>query len=74
VLRRYERWRKRRQPADAGYDGRFQTAVRQFPATGALLRNIGLNLTDAAGPLKKRSPAEPWDLEGDLPKLARAAS
>ena len=38
-----------------------------------LLRNLGLNLTDAAGPLKNRIARRAMGLEGDLPKLARAA-
>ena len=39
-----------------------------------LLRNLGLNLTDAAGPLKNAMARRAMGLEGDLPKLARAAS
>ena len=38
-----------------------------------LLRNIGLNLTDAAGPLKNRIARRAMGLSGDLPRLARAA-
>jgi len=38
-----------------------------------LLRNIGLNLTDAAGPLKNFIARRAMGLAGDLPRLARAA-
>jgi 2-polyprenyl-6-methoxyphenol hydroxylase-like FAD-dependent oxidoreductase len=38
-----------------------------------LLRNLGLNLTDATGPLKNLIARRAMGLAGDLPKLARAA-
>ena len=38
-----------------------------------LLRNIGLNLTDTAGPLKNFIARRAMGLAGDLPRLARAA-
>ncbi len=39
-----------------------------------LLRNVGLNLTDTVGPLKNLIARRAMGLEGDLPRLARAAS
>lgn len=72
ALRRYERWRKG--------DNLLMMAVmdgfkRLFGATlppVRLLRNLGLNLTDAAGPLKNQIARRAMGLAGDLPRLARA--
>jgi 2-octaprenylphenol hydroxylase len=73
TLRRYERWRK----GDnllmlAVMDGFKRLFGNPLPPV-RLLRNAGLNLTDAAGPLKNLIARRAMGLEGDLPRLARAA-
>lgn len=73
TLRRYERWRK----GDnllmlAVMDGFKRLFGTSLPPV-ALIRTIGLNLTDAAGPLKNRIARQAMGLAGDLPRLARAA-
>jgi 2-octaprenylphenol hydroxylase len=73
TLRRYERWRKGDNLLMLAVMDGFQAAVRHVPATSALIRTIGLNLTDAAGPLKNRIARQAMGLAGDLPRLARAA-
>ncbi|MDG4553048.1 MAG: UbiH/UbiF/VisC/COQ6 family ubiquinone biosynthesis hydroxylase [Candidatus Competibacter sp.] len=72
VLRRYERWRKSDNlPMLAIMDGFKRLFGNALPPL-RLLRNLGLNLTDAAGPLKNAIARRAMGLEGDLPKLARA--
>lgn len=74
VLRRYERWRKSDNlPMLSIMDGFKRLFGNSLPPV-RLLRNLGLNLTDAAGPLKNAMARRAMGLEGDLPKLARAAS
>ena len=72
ILRRYERWRKGDNLLMLGVMDGFK---RLFGATAPpvrLARNVGLNLTDAAGPLKHWIIRRAMGLDGDLPRLARA--
>lgn len=71
VLRRYERWRK----GDnllmmAMMDGFKRLFGASLPPV-QLLRNLGLSLTNATGPLKNLIACRAMGLEGDLPRLAR---
>lgn len=72
VLRRYERWRKGDNIAVmAAMDG-FK---RLFGSRGAplrWLRNTGLKLTNASGPVKDLIMRRALGIEGDLPRLARS--
>ena len=71
VLRRYERWRKGDNLLMLGVMDGFK---RLFSATASpvrLLRNIGLNLTDAMDPIKNMIARRAMGLAGDLPRLAR---
>jgi len=71
ILRRYERWRK----GDnlmmlAAMDG-FKHLFGSSWTPVRLLRNIGLNVTDATAPVKHLLARRAMGLEGDLPRLAR---
>ena len=72
TLRRYERWRKGDNllmlAVMDGFKRLFGTSLPPI----ALIRNIGLNLADAAGPLKNQIARQAMGLAGDLPRLARA--
>ena len=71
VLRRYERWRKGDNllmlSAMDGFKRLFGTSLPPV----RLLRNIGLNLTDAMDPIKNMIARRAMGLAGDLPRLAR---
>jgi 2-octaprenylphenol hydroxylase len=71
VLRRYERWRKGDNLLMLGVMDGFKRLFGNTLPPVQLLRNIGLNLTDAVGPLKNRIARRAMGLEGDLPRLAR---
>ena len=73
TLRRYERWRKGDNLLMLGVMDGFKRLFGNPLPPVRLLRNIGINLTDAVGPLKNRIARRAMGLEGDLPKLARAA-
>ena len=73
VLRRYERWRKGDNLLMMGVMDGFKRLFGATPPPVRLLRNLGLNLTDAAGPLKHRIARRAMGLDGDLPRLARDA-
>lgn len=73
TLRRYERWRKGDNLLMMGVMDGFKRLFGTSLPPARLLRNIGLNLTDAAGPLKNLIARRAMGLEGDLPRLARAA-
>ncbi len=73
TLRRYERWRKGDNLLMLGVMDGFKRLFGHALPPVRLLRNIGLNLTDAAGPLKNLIARRAMGLEGDLPRLARAA-
>jgi 2-octaprenylphenol hydroxylase len=70
VLRRYERWRKGDNLLMLGVMDGFKRLFGTSLPPVRLLRNIGLNLTDAAGPLKNLIARRAMGLEGDLPRLA----
>jgi 2-octaprenylphenol hydroxylase len=72
VLRRYERWRKGDNLLMLGVMDGFKRLFSNPLPPVQLLRNLGLNLTDAAGPLKNLIARRAMGLEGDLPRLARA--
>ncbi len=74
TLRRYERWRKGDNLLMLGVMDGFKRLFGNSLPPVRLLRNAGLNLTDAAGPLKNLIARRAMGLEGDLPRLARAAS
>ncbi len=74
VLRRYERWRKSDNLLMLGIMDGFKRLFGNSLPPAQLLRNLGLNLANAAGPLKNAIARRAMGLEGDLPKLARAAS
>ncbi len=73
VLRRYERWRKGDNLAMlAAMDGLNRLfGIRAAPVRW--VRNLGLNLTDASGPLKNLIIRRAMGLEGDLPPLVRGS-
>ncbi|MCB1820896.1 MAG: UbiH/UbiF/VisC/COQ6 family ubiquinone biosynthesis hydroxylase [Candidatus Competibacteraceae bacterium] len=72
VLRRYERWRKGDNLLMLGVMDGFKRLFGNALPPVRLLRNLGLGLTDAAGPLKNLIARRAMGLEGDLPRLARA--
>lgn len=72
VLRRYERWRKGDNLLMLGVMDGFKRLFSNPLPPVQLLRNLGLNLTDAAGPLKNLIARRAMGLAGDLPRLARA--
>jgi 2-octaprenylphenol hydroxylase len=74
TLRRYERWRKGDNLLMLGVMDGFKRLFGNSLPPVRLLRNVGLKLTDAAGPLKNLIARRAMGLEGDLPRLARAAS
>jgi len=73
TLRRYERWRKGDNLLMLGMMDGFKRLFGNPLPPVRLLRNVGLNLTDAVGPLKNLIARRAMGLEGDLPRLARAA-
>lgn len=71
VLRRYERWRKADNVAVmAAMDG-FKRLFSNDNLPLSLLRNLGLNLADHAGPVKDMMIKRAMGLSGDLPRLSR---
>lgn len=72
TLRRYERWRKGDNLLMLGVMDGFKRLFGTSLPPVRLLRNVGLNLTDAVGPLKNLIARRAMGLEGDLPKLAQA--
>lgn len=71
TLRRYERWRKGGNLAMmAAMDG-FKRLFGNDLAVLKLLRNIGLNITDTAAPVKNLILRHAMGLSGDLPSIAR---
>lgn len=73
VLRRYERWRKgdnlQMMLAMDGFKRLFGSGMPPL----RLARNLGLDLADAATPLKNAIIRRAMGLRGDLPRLARQA-
>jgi len=73
VLRRYERWRKGDNFAMVSITGGFRYLFGNDLPVVSQLRNWGLDLTNAATPVKNFIMRRASGLEGDLPKLARRA-
>ena len=73
VLRRYERWRKGDNLAMVSITGGFRYLFGNDLPVVSQLRNWGLDLTNAATPVKNFIMRRASGLEGDLPKLARRA-
>lgn len=73
ALRRYERWRKGDNLLMLAVMDSFKRLFGTSLPPIALLRNLGLNLTNAAGPIKNQIARQAMGLAGDLPRLARAA-
>lgn len=73
VLRRYERWRKGDNLAMVSITGGFHYLFGNDLPGVSQLRNWGLELTNAATPVKNFIMRRASGLEGDLPKLARRA-
>lgn len=72
LLRRYERWRKGDNLAVmAAMDG-FKRLFSNDIAPLALVRNLGLRLTNAATPVKNFLVRRAMGLGGELPRLARS--
>ena len=71
VLRRYERWRKGDNLLMMGMMDGFKRLFGASLPPAPLLRNLGLNLTDAAVPLKGGDAGAVERDAGDLPRLAR---
>ena len=72
LLRRYERWRKGDNQAMLWLMDGFKTLFSSRLPGVPLLRNLGLNLTNAAGPVKHLLMRRAMGQEGDLPELAQA--
>jgi len=73
VLRRYERWRKGDNLAMVSITGGFRYLFSNDLPVVSQLRNWGLDLTNAATPVKNFIMRRASGLEGDLPKLAKRA-
>jgi 2-octaprenylphenol hydroxylase len=71
VLRRYERWRKGENLLMLGIMDGFKRVFGSTLPPVRLLRNLGLNLTDVATPVKNLITRRAMGLDGDLPRLAR---
>jgi 2-octaprenylphenol hydroxylase len=71
VLRRFERWRKGENMAMLAVTGGFKQLFSNNLPGVRELRNFGLNLTNAAAPIKNLIMRRVSGLEGDLPRLAR---
>jgi 2-octaprenylphenol hydroxylase len=71
ALRRYERWRKGDNLLMLGVMDGFKRLFGNALPPVRLLRNLGLNLTEAAGPIKNGIARRAMGLAGDLPRLAR---
>ncbi|MBI4006597.1 MAG: UbiH/UbiF/VisC/COQ6 family ubiquinone biosynthesis hydroxylase [Gammaproteobacteria bacterium] len=74
VLRRYERWRKGENYAMLKLLQGFKYLFESKLLTVRYLRNLGLDLTDRAIPVKHMFMRYAMGLTGDLPAAARATS
>ena len=74
ALRRYERWRKADNLSMVAVTGGFKYLFGNDLPIVRDLRNLGLDLTDRATPIKNRIIRRAAGLEGDLPRLARRTS
>ncbi|MHB8534768.1 MAG: UbiH/UbiF/VisC/COQ6 family ubiquinone biosynthesis hydroxylase [Sulfuricaulis sp.] len=73
VLRRYERWRKGGNLAMISVTGGLRYLFGNDLPGLSQLRNLGLDLTNSATPVKNFIMRRASGLEGDLPKLTRRA-
>jgi 2-octaprenylphenol hydroxylase len=73
VLRRYERWRRSENLLMMGVLDGFKRLFGSTLTPVRLLRNLGLNLTDAAVPVKNLLARRAMGLSGDLPRLVQAS-
>jgi 2-octaprenylphenol hydroxylase len=73
ALRRYERWRKGDNLAMVSLTGGFRYLFGNDLPVVSQLRNWGMDITNAATPVKNFIMRRASGLEGDLPKLARRA-
>ena len=71
MLRRYERWRKGDNLSMVAVTGGFKYLFGNDLPIVRDLRNLSLDLTDAAMPIKNLIIRRAAGLEGDLPRLAR---
>ena len=71
VLRRYERWRKGDNLLVMAVMDGFKRLFGSSLEPLRTLRNFGLNLTNAAMPVKNQIMLHAMGLKGDLPRLAR---
>jgi 2-octaprenylphenol hydroxylase len=71
VLRRYERWRKADNVAIMGSMDVFKRLFGNQQPVLRWLRNEGLKLTNAAGPVKNFFVRRAMGLSGDLPRLSQ---
>jgi 2-octaprenylphenol hydroxylase len=71
VLRRFERWRKGENMAMLAVIGGFKQLFSNDLPGVRELRNLGLDLTNAATPVKHFIMRRASGLEGDLPRTAR---
>jgi len=71
VLRRYERWRKAENLAMMGSMDAFKRLFSNDQPVLRWLRNEGLKLTNAAGPVKHFFVRRAMGVAGDLPRLSR---
>ncbi len=74
VLRRYERWRKGENLAMIMAMDAFKELFGTSLPPVCWARNLGLSLTDAAGPVKRLIMRRAMGLEGDLPRVALTGS
>jgi 2-octaprenylphenol hydroxylase len=74
VLRRYERWRKGENLAMIVAMDAFKELFSASLPPVRWARNLGLSLTDAAGPVKRLIMRRAMGLEGDLPRVALTGS
>ena len=70
VLRRYERWRKGENLAMMLAMDLFKDLFGSRLGPVRWARNVGLQITDATGPVKRWIMRRAMGLEGDLPRLA----
>ena len=74
VLRRYERWRKGHNAATQSLMDAFKHLFGAGGGPLPLVRGIGMNLTDAVGPVKRSIMRLAMGLQGDLPAMARGGT
>ena len=71
MLRRYERWRKGENLAMMWLLDGFNELFGSDALPLRIMRNAGLTLANAAGPVKRWIIRRAMGIEGDLPRLAR---